>query len=88
MGMREKLAELLCEAHSKAIDEILSDDISYAQQLEIEADHLIAHGVTIPVRCKDCAKREFSAFDGCEWCDPCGYKCIDPEWYCPKGVRK
>ena len=44
--MREKLIDLLCKAHSKAIDEILSDDISYAQQLEIEADHLIQNGVT------------------------------------------
>lgn len=46
MADREKLIDLLCKAHSKAIDEILSDDISYAQQLEIEADHLLANGVT------------------------------------------
>ena len=46
MADREKLIDLLCKAHSKAIDEILSDDISYAKQLEIEADHLIANGVT------------------------------------------
>ena len=46
MTDRERLIVLLCNAHSKAIDEILSDDISYAQQLEIEADCLIANGVT------------------------------------------
>lgn len=46
MTDREKLIDLLCKAKSKAIDEILSDDISYAQQLEIEADHLLANGVT------------------------------------------
>lgn len=46
MADREKLIDLLCKAHSKAIDEILSDDISYAKQLEIEADYLLDNGVT------------------------------------------
>ena len=48
MGMREKLIELLCDAHGKATDASLFEDASYAQQLETEADHLIANGVTIP----------------------------------------
>ena len=47
MGMREKLIELLCKAHGMATDASLFEDASYAQQLETEADHLIANGVTI-----------------------------------------
>lgn len=45
--VREKLVELLCEAHSKATDAEAFADATYAQQLEMEADHLIANGVTI-----------------------------------------
>ena len=42
MGMREKLIELL-------------RDVQYLGGLEKKvADHLIANGVTIPVRCKVC----------------------------------
>ena len=45
--VREKLVELLCEAHSKATDAEAFADATYAQQLEMEADYLIANGVTI-----------------------------------------
>ena len=44
---KEKLVELLGEAHSKATDADLFNGATYAQQLEAEADHLIAHGVTV-----------------------------------------
>lgn len=44
--------------------------------------------VTDVVRCRECAKKEVSAFDGTEFCVPCGYKCSDPEWYCPEGERR
>lgn len=54
MTDREKMVKLLCEANSISVDAELFEDSSYAQQLEIEADFLIANGVTIPVRCKDC----------------------------------
>ena len=47
MGMREKLIELLCEAHGTATDASLFEDATYAQQLEMEADSLIDNGVTI-----------------------------------------
>lgn len=46
-NLREKLIKLLCEANSKSVDSELFKDSSYAQQLEIEADHLIANGVTV-----------------------------------------
>lgn len=45
--VRDKLIKLLCEAHSKATEASAYDDATYAQQLEIEADHLIANGVTV-----------------------------------------
>lgn len=45
--MREKLIELLCKAHSMATDASLFEDASYAEQLEAEADFLLANGVTV-----------------------------------------
>ena len=47
MGMREKLIELLCKAHGMATDASLFEDATYAQQLEAEADFLIANGVIV-----------------------------------------
>lgn len=54
MNTREKLIDLLCQAHNKATDASAFECATYAQMLEVEADNLIANGVTIPVRCKDC----------------------------------
>lgn len=45
--MREKLIELLCEAKSKSVDDALFSNATYAEQLAMEADHLIANGVTV-----------------------------------------
>ena len=49
--MREKLIELLCEAHNAVTDKSLENDsefgMTYAEQIETEADSLIANGVTI-----------------------------------------
>ena len=67
MGMREKLIELIKTASSTCPDGIHKcTDCEYYEkdacgnpcndQKRI-ADHLIANGVTIPVRCKDCKKR-------------------------------
>lgn len=47
MDDKKKLVELLCEAHSKATDAGAIGDASYGQQLNLEADHLIANGVTV-----------------------------------------
>ena len=46
MGMREKLIKVLFNAHNMVTDASLFDDATYAQQIEIEADYLIANGVT------------------------------------------
>ena len=57
MGMREKLIELVRNMRSKITVWHTSEEI---------ADMLIASGVAIPVRCKDCKRsREFSA-ERCE----------------------
>ena len=45
MGMREKLIELLRNCPYRPRPNMM---------WELIADHLIANGVTIPVRCKDC----------------------------------
>lgn len=42
---REKLIELLYKAHGLATEASCFKDATYAQQLEVEADHLIANGV-------------------------------------------
>jgi hypothetical protein len=44
---REKLMRLLCAANSKATEAEAFEDATYAQQLGIQADHLIANGVTV-----------------------------------------
>lgn len=65
-------------------EEVTGEGIVYVQDID-EAPTVDAVEV---VRCKDCTKRTYSMFDGCAVCHPCGYKCIDPEWYCPEGERK
>ena len=53
--MREKLIELL-------------ESVPHAQRLypDLYVDHLIANGVTIPVRCKDC--KHYDNSEGICWC--------------------
>lgn len=51
--MREKLIELL-------------KSNPYANTPYSIADHLIANGVTIPVRCKDC--KHYDNTEGIQWC--------------------
>ena len=75
MGMREKLIELLRE-------------VQYLGGLEEKiADHLIANGVTIPVRCKDCVymKNQFHARFCNVWCM---YNGMGDEGFCNYGERK
>ena len=51
MGMREKLIKLLVNL----TDRLGCQLVGYSLAMKI-ADRLIANGVTIPVRCKDCKK--------------------------------
>ena len=62
IGMREKLIELMtglpCHAKTCMDCEFFNTEECYRRQREIIADHLIANGVTIPVRCKDCKRAQ------------------------------
>lgn len=72
MGMREKLIEVLdvigsCNAKYCCYCEFAEDiEGCVRRQKEIIADHLIANGVTIPVRCKDC--KHYDNTEGIQWC--------------------
>ena len=67
IGMREKLIELVKNVRSKITAWHTAEDI---------ADMLIANGVTIPVRCKDC-RYYIPKVDGsvgfCKCGEVCGY---------------
>ena len=54
--MREKLIEILCSAYIPITNgNVTVGEFSIAiDEAEVLADHLIANGVTIPVRCKEC----------------------------------
>lgn len=56
MGMREKLIALL-KLSPSCICDLCGENGRLDEVAEIIADNLIANGVTIPVRCKDCKKR-------------------------------
>ena len=70
MGMRKKLIELL----SEDVVEFCNVDIiaghckirAITFNVDNFADHLIANGVTIPVRCKDC--KHYDNTEGIHWC--------------------
>ena len=75
MGMREKLIEL--------IDQYYSDP-----RIQSFEDHLIANGVTIPVRCKDC-KHFWESFSGTHSCKlHKGLVGTKYDTFCSHGERK
>lgn len=73
---RAKLIELLESAESAFYWN--SSDKGFIEKI---ADHLIANGVTIPVRCKEC-KYYMTIHCTCDGC------CISDDWYCADGERK
>lgn len=77
MGMREKLAEV--------IDDYFGVDSAYFGVDKYQlADHIIANGVTIPVRCKNC---KFLHDKG--YCTKItGLTRIKPDDFCSFGERK
>lgn len=82
MGMREKLIELLFRCTTKNIKaELHGEKIEVIISLGKIVDHLIANGVTIPVRCKDC-KHYMTIHCTCDGC------CISDDWYCADGERR
>jgi hypothetical protein len=76
--MREKLIELI-------------GHVQYLGGLELAlADHLIANGVTIPVRCKDC-KHWADGVNGCTEhvkCCKIGFYMVGENGYCVYGERR
>ena len=74
--MREKLIELLSE-------------VQYLGGLEEKiADHLIANGVTIPVRCKECKYRRGDFFGGFVCRLHKGLAMVTDESFCSRGERR
>jgi hypothetical protein len=61
---REKLIELMAAFYGV-------DPMYYGVEAHHLADHLIANGVTIPVRCKDCDyyEKEYRGFGFCKYFD-------------------
>lgn len=92
MTDKEKLIELLCKAHNAVTDKSLENQeewgMTYAEQIETETDSLIANGVTIPVRCKDCKHNE-----NCDALLYCGHTkglagSVSPDGFCSYGERR
>ncbi len=95
-GMREKLIELLCKAHNAVTDRCIENGswskwgMSYAEQIETEADSLIANGVTIPVRCKDCRHWIERTVDGVDTFHICWFteSLASKNHFCAYGERR
>lgn len=85
MGMREKLIEL-CED---------LETLPCCDTHEGQADYLIANGVTIPVRCKDC-KNALTNIPKPLVADPkkpvctkwINWRTVEPDYFCPYGERR
>lgn len=76
MGMREKLIELLMDAMPSCYSD------TFASQI---ADHLIANGVEIPVRCKDCKWWEDWY---CTNVNGANTSVVNGDWFCCAGERR
>ena len=78
MDVNEKLVELLDNA-------IIDSDDNYGfPNTNQVADRLIANGVTVVVRCKDCAVPH-NKYTGCPMLNGL---VTPPDFYCPFGERK
>ena len=83
MGMREKMIELLDAVHRKPLGK------EYRERLGTIADALIANGVTIPVRCKECQNRDDITGE-CRHPKAVGWDVLMPEDddFCSYGERR
>ncbi len=84
---REKLIDLLVDFVEVDVwdnGEFIEKDINF----EKIADHLIANGVTIPVRCKDCKYRRGDFFGGFVCRLHKGLAMVTDESFCSYGERR
>ena len=87
MGMREKLIELIGRVQDEGID--YSDVVCvYKTSNGRLADYLIANGVTIPVRCKDCEYRADLLDNGNYLCNRKMLGMVRPNDFCSFGERR
>ena len=91
MGMREKLIELLDKVQDYGTKNTYEEHSITVESKnnEIVADHLIANGVTIPVRCKDC-KHWSDGVRGCTdhvKCCKIGFYMVGENGYCVYGEK-
>lgn len=94
MGMREKLIELLSENISEFCKLSVIRGTTKITGITLDADrfadHLIANGVTIPVRCKDCVN--YCGFEHCKngICDvdSVSKRAVYPNDFCSYGERR
>lgn len=83
MGMREKLIDLLMDL---PITRLTYEEMEkYSGDV---ADYLLANGVTIPVRCKDCKYRILDLFGGHCCRLHKGLAMVTDESFCSYGERK
>ena len=87
--MREKLIELIGQAQDCGCDVTDVVEMNYVEN-DALADHLIANGVTIPVRCKECVN--YCGFEHCKngICDvdSVSKRAVYPDDFCSYGERR
>ena len=89
--MREKLIELLNKVQDHGTKNFYEEHYIIVESKDNEtiADFLIANGVTIPVRCKDCSKRYNP--NECLMCHLVlgkRYESTTDDGYCYRGERR
>ena len=88
--MREKLIELIGQVQDCGCDVTDVVSMNYVEN-NVLADHLIANGVTIQVRCKDCDWYRQHEDSICvnPKCGKSWYGCpVPPEHFCSYGERR
>ena len=87
MGMREKLMNIVCDG----LEDGCAGHCNYPHCYRVNnvVDSLIANGVTIPVRCKDCKNRDDITGE-CKHPKAVGWDVLIPEDddFCSYGERR
>ena len=83
MTYRETLLKVLESAESAIYWN--SSDKGFIEKV---ADHLIANGVTIPVRCRECKDLIPESITVCRHCALTGMQVVDEDDFCSYGERR